>query len=56
MVTGEVDPFDIFVKQAAFARNAKPIFNYIKLNTIGVPVGQNFMGGESGGGGATTSF
>ena len=42
MVTGEVDPFDTFVNQVAFARNAKPVFNYIKLNTLDVPVGQNY--------------
>jgi hypothetical protein len=39
MVTGEVDPFDTLVKQMAFARNTEPIFNYIKLNLFGIPVG-----------------
>jgi len=42
MVTGEVDPFDTVVKQMAFARNTEPVFNYVKLKTLGVPVGQNY--------------
>ena len=57
MVTGEVDPFDTVVKQMAFARNTEPIFNYVKLKILGVPVGQNYweeaFNGDNSGGGTT---
>jgi len=33
--------FDTIVNQTAFARNTKPVFNYIKMNTLGRPIGDN---------------
>ena len=40
-VFGDVDMFDTIVNQTAFARNTKPVFNYIKMNTLGRPIGDN---------------
>lgn len=40
-VSGDIDWFDTFVNQTAFARNSKPFWNYVKLNSFNTPVGKN---------------
>ena len=39
--TGDTDLYDTIAKNFAATRNSKPIFNYIKLNTLGREIGDN---------------
>ena len=40
-VYGDTDMYDTVVQQTAFARNTKPVFNWIKMNFLGRPIGDN---------------
>ena len=41
MVTGDKDAFDTFVNFSAATRTQKPIWDYIKISTLGRKIGDN---------------
>lgn len=54
-VTGDKDLYDTVINQMSFTRNAKPIMDYVKINTLGRKIGQ-MSGGEFGKGDSTSNW
>jgi len=44
------------VNSMTFTKNAKPIFDYVKQETLGRKIGQKSEQGNFGGGGATSRW
>ena len=52
--TGKQDLFDFLVKSNGATNATRPLWDFVKISTLGREIGKN--GGESGGGGATSSW
>ena len=54
-LSGNQDFYDAIIKTSAATKTTAPIWEFVKLNTIGTKIGQ-YSSGSSGGGGATSKW